>query len=354
MALAWAVWSFESDVTLFETTVDAVVEADPPPYRLEAAVEGRVVAVAASLGDKVEKGQVLFELDTALLSQQHEGLTRLKIALEMQEQAVRQERQAVEQQSELGKQEAMARTAELAALRRELEAKAQIAQKESEALSKPSMSDALPKLDQERAVAKVEETSAAVSVIEHRLDASTKEQGIRDTEIVGRLYRLDRNAGEIRETLEETNAEIARLETEISLRTIRAQTNGRIVAIERMAQDAHIELGQWLVTIVPESSLSIVARIPASRANRVRSGAPCRFAVDGYPWIEFGKVDCVVRAVSGDRSDDGTVTLDVDIVSDNAAIALRHGMTGVVEIESETVSPARLVLRSAGLIGSNS
>jgi uncharacterized membrane protein (UPF0127 family) len=81
---------------------------------------------------------------------------------------------------------------------------------------------------------------------------------------------------------------------------------------------------------------------------------PCRLtgldAPEGFPWTQYGAVPATVASVASEVRD-GWVRVELAVRPDAAPpIPLQHGLPGTVEVEVEHVSPATLVLRTAGLL----
>jgi hypothetical protein len=69
--------------------------------------------------------------------------------------------------------------------------------------------------------------------------------------------------------------------------------------------------------------------------------------LDAFPWVEYGAVEAVVSEVSPEPKA-GVVRSELSISGHDSRINLAHGLTGNVEVETESVSPATLVMRTAG------
>ena len=74
---AWAVWFFIARVTLYEVSVGARLEVSEAAHPVEAQVAGRVRATHVVLGQEVQFGDVLVELDVGTAAPAEEERTRL-------------------------------------------------------------------------------------------------------------------------------------------------------------------------------------------------------------------------------------------------------------------------------------
>jgi multidrug resistance efflux pump len=107
-----------------------------------------------------------------------------------------------------------------------------------------------------------------------------------------------------------------------------------------------------LYEITDQASLSgastIVAQFSPAVQGRIQPGQMARLRLDSYPWLQYGTVAAVVTTVPRTPRE-GWLEVRLSIAQEPPApIALDFGMTGVVEVAVEQVSPAELLLRTAG------
>ena len=77
-ALAWAAWSVTARIPIYASSDVARLESQMSTYRIAPAVDGHIVRADLQLGQIVQKGQVLVELDsTTPQNALEEGTTRL-------------------------------------------------------------------------------------------------------------------------------------------------------------------------------------------------------------------------------------------------------------------------------------
>jgi membrane fusion protein (multidrug efflux system) len=115
--------------------------------------------------------------------------------------------------------------------------------------------------------------------------------------------------------------------------------------------------GDKLAAVVPAGKLRVVANFdPPAALGRIRPGQHARLRLQGFPWAQYGSVAATITNVASEIRDGSIrVELALDAHSDSR-LPLQHGLPGSVEVEIETLSPANLVLRTAGslLAGPNS
>jgi membrane fusion protein (multidrug efflux system) len=110
-----------------------------------------------------------------------------------------------------------------------------------------------------------------------------------------------------------------------------------------------VQEGEKLGAIVPLGRLRAVAQFPPSAAlGRIRLGQRARVRLDGFPWAQYGSIPATVSRVAGEVRD-GQVRVELSIAPAAASrVPLQHGLPGSVEVEVERLTPAALVLRTAG------
>ena len=101
---------------------------------------------------------------------------------------------------------------------------------------------------------------------------------------------------------------------------------------------------------IAEPQLSVVALFhPSVALGRLRAGQLARVRFDGFPPTRYGSTPARVSHIAAELRDGRILvelTFDPGVLS---RIPYQHGLTALVEIEIERVSPATLVLRSAGV-----
>jgi multidrug efflux pump subunit AcrA (membrane-fusion protein) len=162
---------------------------------------------------------------------------------------------------------------------------------------------------------------------------------------VGRLVE----AGEVLIEL----ATSARLAFDVEQRRIRAPIRGTLAEISPLRAGTMVATGERICTIVPEGILKVVALFqPSVALGRVRAGQPARVRFDGFPWTQYGSTTARVSNVAAELRDGRIrveLTFDAGVLTSIPRIPYQHGLTALVDVEIERVSPATLVLRSAGL-----
>jgi membrane fusion protein (multidrug efflux system) len=142
---------------------------------------------------------------------------------------------------------------------------------------------------------------------------------------------------------------IEQLRLEVANHQIRAPVSGVVGEMRALGAGAYVAPGQKLATIIPQGDLLILAEFdPTTALGRIRPGQTARFRLEGFPWIQFGTVEATAVRVAGEIRDQ-SLRAEFRIKRDaTRGLVLRHGLPGRLEVRVETVSPAKLLLRSVG------
>jgi membrane fusion protein (multidrug efflux system) len=109
-----------------------------------------------------------------------------------------------------------------------------------------------------------------------------------------------------------------------------------------------VRAGDTLASIVPAGRLRITADFPATALGRVRPDQRARMRLDAFPWTEYGRIRGRVARVA--REPRGNlVRVEILLTSEGgSSVPLVHALPGSVDVEVERVTPATLLLRTAG------
>ena len=186
----WCVWAARARVTLYEVSSEARVELDAAAYPIQAPLLGRVVEAHLRVGQAVQRGDVLVEIDAApeQLQMRQENVHGQGLDLEMNrlrsqvaaEQTARTEEQRTAQ---LSLEEANGRV-------REAEAASKYADAELSREQKMKEAGLVPPRDLERIDADARRLRAAFENTETAARRLPQEQATRDRERDVRIQRL--------------------------------------------------------------------------------------------------------------------------------------------------------------------
>lgn len=351
LLFAWLAWAFLARVTRYEVSDAARLEVDTASYPIQANISGRLLRSNLVLGKEIAAGDVLAEIDTQAeeLSLREEQ-TRVG-ELQPQIDALRAEFQAQsEGKSDERKILALSQNGARAQYA-EANAQATLAEEELNRADRLRAEGIMSVADAERARAAAQSKRAAaeslragISRLEPELVVREKDRDVKSKETQAALAKLQAEA--------RTGAEsIRRLEYEIERRKIRATVSGRLAECASLRPGSHITEGDKLGLILPSGKLQVIAEFqPSAALGKLHPGQSGSLRLQGFPWAQYGAVSTRVARVA-DEIRDGKVRVELSVASNfPSRIPPQHGLPGSVEVAVEEVSPAKLVLRSAGEI----
>jgi membrane fusion protein (multidrug efflux system) len=347
--IAWFCWAVFVRVSLYEVSSEARVELDGATYPVASPFLGRIVATNLRVGQQVQRGDLLVELDSMpqqlQLSEaqvQEQGLepqlSRLRTQIEA-EQAARGEDG---QSALLGAREAQNRVSEA-------EMSARLAEQDLERVRKLAAQHLVSIHDLDKAESDAGRMRAAVAALDVAASRVPQDHAARDREREVRIARLQGEIATLDAQRATLHAETSRLTYEIERRHIRAPVDGRIGEAANLRAGAVITEGEQLGSVVPSGQLLVVAQYPPAAAfGRIRAGEPAVLRLEGFPWTEFGTVSATVERVAQEVRD-GKVRVELTLSNKSSFRGtLQHGMPGTLEVTVERVSPLGLTLRTAG------
>jgi membrane fusion protein (multidrug efflux system) len=341
-AAGWAAWMALARVPLHQTSTRARLEVWPAPSRVEAPLGGRVASVDLAVGKRVQAGEVLVTLDAGTLPVEIERARGQLAALAPELASLEREMAAEATGSSAG--DAAGRAAVRAEVARARAADLEVEHAERELERLVALAGAARPFEVERARAELGQKRGAREALEHAGDALAAAEREREARRRARAADLERQRAVVEGAVGSARAEIARLELELSHRTLRAPVAGTLGSIAPLQPGATLAAGAHVATVVPEGELHVIAEHPPSAVGLLAPHQPARLKLDGFPWTRWGTVPVRVVRV-GNEVRDGGIRVEL-AVEPGARMPLVHGMTGLVDVEVEQVSPATLVLRS--------
>jgi multidrug resistance efflux pump len=336
-------------VALYAVSETARLEMSQAAHPVEAPVAGRVVATYMVLGQEVQGGDVLVELDAAApqlhLEEEQARWRALAPQLEALQTAIAAEDQALREARHAGRvalDEARAR-------HREAEVAVRAADEEAELFAR-LQARALPaQIDLLRANAEAQKRWAAADTLRLAVSRLDSDHRTQERDRHARLEGLRRDVTRLAGEMATAAATVERLAHEIERRRLRAPMAGRLGEVAELRLGLVVQEGDRLAAVVPCGDLQVVADfLPPAALGRIQPGQRARLRLEGFPWAQYGSLAATVRRVASEVRH-GRVRVEISLHPDRAsAIPLQHGLPGIVEVQVERVAPATLVLRTAG------
>jgi membrane fusion protein (multidrug efflux system) len=344
---AWLAWFLGASVTLYEVSQRARLEVGTAAREVSPIQSGRLVASALVIGRRVHAGDVLVELDAAA--------QRLRLADAERRLADYPPRLAslTREIAALGAADAGDQAGALAAAR---SAQARLQEAETAAraageLARRQAADAalggIARSEALKAAADARRAADARNALAEEARKTGFDAAARRGQNAARIEELAQARLALEAERDATQSAIAQLRNEIENRIVRAPVSGTIGEVQALQPGAVVGAGQRLATIVPSGDLILVAEFdPASALGRIRPGQRATLRLAGYPWAQYGSVAARVERVAGELRN-GQLRVELRATSSGMrGVRLAHGLAGTVEVEVETLSPARLLARS--------
>ncbi len=346
---AWATWAFCTRVTRYEVSDSARLEVASAAYPVQAGVSGRLIANNLVLGRQVQAGDILARLDDAaeVLTLQEER-TRAA-AFEPQLSALRSQMDSEGAGAE-HEQRILASSVDAAEAQvREAEAQAVLAGRDAQRAESLHKEGIIADAELQRAQADAQSKRAAADNLRAAVARLAPEQAVRDVDRNVKLREVSEQVAKLNADLAASLATIRRLEYEVERRKIRAPATGRLGECAVLRTGSFIGAGQQLGVILPTGKLQITAEFePSAALGKLRPGQSAVMRLQGFPWAQYGTLPAKVAQVAGDIRD-GKVRVELAVSGPPPAnVPLEHGLPGSVEVQVEQVSPAGLLMRSAG------
>jgi membrane fusion protein (multidrug efflux system) len=350
LVAGWLLWSFKARLTRYEVSDSARLEVTGAASVLQADLAGEVRNSYLVLGRNVQAEDILVQLDD----------TSQRLALD-EEKARRQglnpELQALKNklQSQLagraGDQRVLTVASEAAqAQYRDAQAQALLAAQEEARTNKLREAGLISEAEAERAGAAAASKKATAESLQLAAQRLAPELALRNTDRAAQQDQVLSDIAKLQADMAASDAEIHRLSYEVERRKIRAPLAGKLTECETLHPGIHLTEGQRLGVILPPGRVEVVADFaPASALGKIRPGQHAVVRLNGFPWARFGLLQARVDRVAGDIRD-GKVRVELALNQEPSSIPLQHGLPGAVEVEVERISPAGLLLRSAGQV----
>ena len=345
----WVAWATLATLTLYEITGTARLEVDRAVYPIQCPLTGRVTRMLLAVGQNVKAGDVLVELDTSVeqlqVSEEQARLAGMPLQIESLRRQITAELAARGEEQRAA--EVTADESRINASQAEVPAAYNAA--EVERLGRLRTEKLISERDYQRGVADARQSRLTADREHVAVRRVEQEQRTRASDRASRVHVLESEIVKLEVQMGTSRATAQRLVNEIERRVIRAPIAGRLGEAAPLRVGGVVREGEKIGGIIPGGSLIVVAQYaPSAALGRIAAGRPAQLRLDGFPWAQYGVVLATVSHVASEVRD-GTVRVELAVDrAQPARIPLQHGLPGSVEIAVERVSPAALILRTAG------
>ncbi len=347
--VAWAIWFFSKDITTYSVSDVARLEQAQNTVQVSTQRAGRVVAIAASLGDTLRTGDLLIQLDTSALDLELDGDARVSQRLTEQLAAIERDQSLLDKKFA---EEDKALLDQLKFLRgqHQLQVSNQQIQAEVteryERLLQKQQSSELDYLVAKRTYQQMAmETLAAEADI--RAEQDRREQIANEYQLV--VSELKQRSVNIQRKLVEVETRMRQSTLAADEQQLRAPITGTLASLADIREGEVLVAGQQVATIQAEGGIGIQAYFPPAQAlGHIRPGQYARVKLDGFSWARYGQLHArVERVASAVRQERILVQLSLQ-GKVPPQLPLLHDLPARVEIATGTKTPYQLLLQRVG------
>ncbi|WP_445361084.1 HlyD family secretion protein [Microbulbifer sp. EKSA005] len=349
--IAWLIWFFTKDITIYSVSDDARLEQEQNTIHVSTQRIGRVITVDAELGDTLEAGDTLVQLDTSVLDLSLKGDTKVSESLKDQLGSVQRERRLLDKK--FGEDEkSLSDQLKLLEQRYQLQVsnqkiQAEVADRYERLLEKQQSSEldylAAKRAYQQMAMATLKiqadiralEDRRAQLISEYKLEVSSLTQ--RNQDIDGKLAEVD--------------TRIQQSHLAVNEQKLRTPIAGKLAALAEIREGEVLAAGQQIATIQAEGLISVQAFFPPALAlGHIQPGQKAQVKLDGFSWARYGQLEARVERVAS-AVQQGKVLVQLSLQGEAPPhLPLLHDLPARVEIATGKKTPYQLLLQRTGEI----
>jgi membrane fusion protein (multidrug efflux system) len=347
--VAWLLWFGFGNVTVYEVSRQARLEVGSAPREISSLLAGRLTRTHIVIGQKVRAGDVLIELDS---KRQQLRLAEAEARLPLYPAKIASLRKEIAYLGRVMENERRSTQAAVRAAQARLQganAASRFANDSAARIRSDAATGGSAAVDAVRAAADARKAESERDISAAELSRLGVDATVTADQTRVQMERLTRDLLATQAEADSTRQLIQQLRLEVANHQIRAPVSGVVGEMRALSSGAYVAPGQKLATVIPQGDLLIVADFdPTTALGRIRPGQTARFRLEGFPWVQFGTIEATAVRVAGEIRDQ-SLRAEFRIRRDaTRGLVLRHGLPGRIEVRVETVSPARLLLRSAG------
>ena len=355
LVAGWIFWSFEARVSRYEVSDSARLEVGGSVYPVQTDLSGQIVSSVLAIGREVREGDVLLVLDS---SKERLSLAEEKTKLQSLRPQLAVLRTEVESQAKGGADERAVlnwSVKEAQAKYQEADSQARLAEQEAHRAELLRESGVIAEAEAQRAQASAQRYRAAAESLRISVGGLKPQLRVREADRDMRVKGIYSEIAKLQAQEQTWAAAMEQLDYEIQRRTVRATAGGRLIECAELRPGAYVSPGEKLGVIASKGTIQVVANfLPAAAFGKLHAGQAAVVKLNGFPWTQYGTVSATVSRVAGEVRD-GKVRVELAVDAGHPSrIPLQHGAPGTVEILVGRISPAALLLRSAGhFVGAN-
>ncbi|WP_152454929.1 HlyD family secretion protein [Microbulbifer sp. THAF38] len=347
--MGWGIWFLFKEITVFSISDQARLEQEQNTVHVSTHRAGRVIAIAASLGDTLDQGDLIIELDTKAFALDLDGDSRVLQRLSDQLLALDREedllaRKFAEDDKALRDQLRLLQEQHKLQMSNQ-QIQADVAERYERLLEKQQSSE----LDYLAAKRTYQQMAMATLASEAAISAANDRQ-----EQLANEYQL--SVSELGQRRADTQRQLAEVDTRMQQSTLavdeqrlRAPISGKLASLADIREGEVLLAGQQVATLQAEGNISVQAFFPPALAlGHIRSGQSARVKLDGFSWARYGQLQARVERVAS-AVQKGKILVELSLQGEiPPKLPLLHDLPARVEIATGVKTPYQLLLQRAG------
>lgn len=342
------VWAVTGEIDVYRTSQNGTLENQGGALKVQSQVSATIKESHLTLGMRVEKGDLLLQLDDKTASI---NLSKLQdeLTANLQQQTI------LKEQTQLTAQKYQLLESSLKSEIKQIET--QLEQSKKVLDTQQNIQDGFKALAKTSAVAQMDLLRQNLEVVKAQsltqvqtIELSNKKQEIprnqREQDLA--ISQINSRLSALADRQEQLSRAIASAQIEVNKYAIKAAEAGEVVQLIALPKGNHITPTTKLATISNGADWLIHSQFSAKDAvGHVKQGQTARVLVDGFPWRQYGSLSATVSRVAK-AGIDGRVDVYLQL-RDNAdsQIPLTFGQPVTVEIKTQSLSPIMLLLNAA-------
>jgi len=347
----WIVWALAGRISIVAVSKRARFESRSAVRQIAVPVSGRIMHVNIVLGQSVQRGEVLLDLDAAdatiRRAQALEGIANVRRRID----AITAQIAATHAQAAAQSNAAAAKLRQAHESRNEAGHLANIELARANRLERLAKQGLVPSTDATEA----RDRAGAARARERALAAGEEEAAKQQTEAVSTaeagVRALDSSRIELQTQLSTEQAALQQADVDLERLRVRAPTDGRIGSSAELRAGTWVEEGTVAASIVPSESREVAAWFALDDMPLVRTGQSAAVWLEAINRGGRRRFAATVTGIEQDpNGSDFRVTLRLAAPPPRAAVA--PGLPATVTIDVQRLSPFDALLRAAGMLPS--
>lgn len=346
LVILWTIWLVTMPIPVSKLGAGHV-EINRLPLDVIAGTSGRLSQSGIQLGDKVEQGTLLFQLES---EEDHRLIEKAREAIE-------HHKRALKSQQEKHRREISSRSISKATLNTKVEnLQYQLAnareqyQHQLETLAMLSDANAaVSRLDLQREKMLIKQIKEKVMAKELELASAEADLQLLTEQDHLLQARIDQEDASLLAMISTLEANLEEQNKVLRQKNIISPIAAQVAEVTPLQPGQWIDAGQHLASLFPSGELEIVGFFkPSDVQGQISPGQTAKVYVDSFPWLNYGALDAeVAQADLAER--DGSIRVRFQLLpASQNTLPLEPGMSLSIRVQTDRKTPWELLLQSIG------